>query len=476
MSRSRLAAIVAAFSMLPVVGTTSAQAEEAPTLRLRGGSKTVDAWRDSQTGKVWISPTVMVQADRENFEILVQRPKYDEPIVATWRRPSGDVVLPAGLIRGWRGGAFYGFFRMEVVDGAGRTLASVRRSFCPSGYDRFPATAEASDQAIYPDSGCYGNPFTQGQVWGIEKGWIASPYLSLTAPLPARQSYAVRIWITKPWRDALGLPPQVMSYPMTINEANWGGPGPGKPRPIDDRGPEVVPDGPDGAPSDLDPATLPDLRSLPAWNIGLRREFGRTLVAFNATVWNAGPAPLVVDAFREDGEETMRAYQAFFRDGVRIGTQEVGEMIFHDDPTHYHWHFTDFAEYRLLDADGVHTLTSGKQSFCLAPTDAQDVTVPGANWRPGELGYSRCGGPESVAIRETLPVGWGDTYHQGQFGQAFDVTDLPNGFYQLEVVANPEGNLLEGDLTNGSSRRVFALGGTKDRRTLVVAPYETIRA
>lgn len=471
MRRSLAAALGVAFATsFLTVPTASA---ETPPLRLRGGGTTLEGYREPGSDRVWLSPSVLVQADGEPFELRVRRPALDQPLQTDWVRSSGTVALPDGLIRGWRGAAMYGFFHVTIADRAGRVFTSVRRSFCPAGSDRYPATREASDEAVYPDTGCYGNPFTAGQVWGIEQGWIASPWLSLRPSLPKGHRYTLSISVTQPWRDALGLAEQTVSYPLRLAEPQWWG-GPGGPRVIEDA-PSEAPQPPDAFTDAPDPATLPDLRSLPAWNIGLRKEFGRTLLAFNATVWNAGPAPLVVDGFRDDGEEAMRAYQGFFRDGQRVGSAEAGSMTFHTDPTHNHWHFNDFAEYRLLSDGGAQVLLSGKQSFCLAPTDAQDLTLPGAQWRVGSLGFSRCGGPEAVSIREALPAGWGDTYYQGMAGQAFDVTDLPNGFYEIEVAANPSGNLLEGDTTNGSSRRTVALGGAPGRRTLVVAPVSGIR-
>ena len=78
-----------------------------------------------------------------------------------------------------------------------------------------------------------------------------------------------------------------------------------------------------------------------------------------------------------------------------------------------------------------------KQAFCLAPTDPIDLTVDGAVWRPEEIGFSQCGSETSTWIREVLPAGWGDTYFQGVPGQSFDITDLPNGTYWIEVRANP---------------------------------------
>jgi hypothetical protein len=130
---------------------------------------------------------------------------------------------------------------------------------------------------------------------------------------------------------------------------------------------------PDGAP-------LPDLRSLPAFGMQMRR--GQWL-AFGANVWNAGPSPLVVDGFRRQDEDLMDAFQYFYdTEGNPAGRTEVGTMAWDPRDGHHHWHFKDFARYRLLDADRNAVVRSKKEAFCLANTDAIDYTVPGAELEP----------------------------------------------------------------------------------------------
>jgi hypothetical protein len=80
---------------------------------------------------------------------------------------------------------------------------------------------------------------------------------------------------------------------------------------------------------------------------------------------------------------------------------------------HRHWHFTDFARYRLLNADKSAVVRSSKEAFCLANTDVIDYTVRGANWRPENTDLrTACGELSSLAVREVLDVGSGDTYFQ----------------------------------------------------------------
>jgi hypothetical protein len=73
-----------------------------------------------------------------------------------------------------------------------------------------------------------------------------------------------------------------------------------------------------------------------------------------------------------------------------------------------------------------------------------------------------------------LPAGWGDTYGQFLAGQAFDITDLPNGTYYVKVVANPDGRLIERRSDNNVSFRRVILRGTAGARTVTVPPYRGI--
>ncbi|MFF9148254.1 lysyl oxidase family protein [Streptomyces sp. NPDC055051] len=227
----------------------------------------------------------------------------------------------------------------------------------------------------------------------------------------------------------------------------------------------------------------PDLRSLPAYGItisdgGFEDIPGKDYLAFSANVWNAGPAQLVVDGFRSPGKAKMDAYQYFYdANGKQVGYTPTGTMEWDPRPGHVHWHFTDFASYRLLKADKKEAVRSGKEAFCLANTDAVDYTVKNANWHPFNTDLSTaCGQENSISVREVLDVGSGDTYTQDLPGQSFDITDLPNGTYYIQVLANPAKRLKETDLDNNSALRKVVLGGTPGKRTVTVPAHDLVNA
>ena len=120
-------------------------------------------------------------------------------------------------------------------------------------------------------------------------------------------AYTLRIEIDPEWVDLLSITPSDATVEGTSPSRIAGHVGgrarrPPRPRP---RRPSPSPSTP--IVTEPDPATLPDFFALPAWRIGIKRGY----LTFNATEWNAGPGPMVVDGFRGDAESTMDAYQYF---------------------------------------------------------------------------------------------------------------------------------------------------------------------
>jgi hypothetical protein len=222
-----------------------------------------------------------------------------------------------------------------------------------------------------------------------------------------------------------------------------------------------------------DPRSLPDLIALPAWSISVDNRRGRDILSFNATEWNAGHGALVVEGFRGPDQEFMDAFQYFLVDGEAISRAPIGRLEFHR--AHHHWHFQEFAEYSLLDATKAEVLVSGKQSWCLANTDAIDLSVQNANWDAyaGDL-FTMCGSAGALWIREVLDVGWGDTYSQFSRDQAFDITDLPNGAYYIRTIVNPAASLFESNTTNNREDRLIHLRGRPGARRVIVSPWHGV--
>lgn len=444
------------------------------------------------------------------FEVRARRARYDRPIVATRVLRSGSHVTVEPLFeRVETFDGLTGFFNITVLSESGATVSSWTAPFCPNSWGRVRVSPSASDRPSYPDD-CTAGVWTRGMVWGIDAGWASPVTLGFLPRGLADGTYTAAVTANPAWASALGVDPGEFSQQVafTLSTIVYQGPGPvkrvaGRPSPRHTR---RTPQRPKAA---RVPGAngRPDLVPLPAWDIKFRvPDFGdgggdgggiiippvpspqatgtptgdpqpeqRDILQFAATVWNAGPSPLVVDGFRRPGQEVMDAYQSFYVKGRRVATKRTGSLVYHQE--HQHWHFLDFATHRLLDASGHRVVLGMKEGFCLAPTDAVDLTVPGAGLRPGEIGLgSACGDISALGIREVMPAGWGDTYGAGTQGQEFDVTEVPNGTYYIEVVANPIGSLVERATSNNRSLRRIEIGGTLGARTVTAAPYQGVNA
>jgi hypothetical protein len=485
-----------------LAGAAPATIASAPPLGLVGALSSVIVQRSLPDEPVVLALGVNLVAGDRPLELHVKRKSYQDPIVADQLIGRGarkrTKRLPAELLDGFAG--LKDFIRLTLADDSGQEVADRNQTFCPTG-SSVRARPDAPPTSPYPES-CSTMPFALGTVWGLQAGWaidvLGGEMEGIELPDGA---YTAQVRVNPPHCAFFDIPSHQaeVTIGVTVRTVENGEPTPphdddhthghihahaqrrsmSEPAAMVEPEPAARPAAGAGVPA----GARPDLRALPAWGIDVTDpdetgEDGGQQLAFSANVWNAGPSPLVVDGFRRPGTNLMDAYQYFYnRDGQQVGFVHTGTLEFDEREGHQHWHFTDFARYRLLKADKQEAVRSGKEAFCLAPTDSVDLTVKGANWKPGSTGLSTaCGEVTSLAIRETLDVGWGDTYDQSRPGQAFDLTGLPNGTYYIEITANPDGRLHERSRTNNVSLRKVILGGRPGARTVQVPPHEGIDA
>ncbi|WP_433292271.1 lysyl oxidase family protein [Actinoplanes sp. CA-030573] len=516
--RNRLIARGAAAGVLALtaggVGVAQAAANP-PPLSFVAATQSVTATRYHYGDEVWLDFDLglHVIAGNDPFEIRAKRTGYDKPIAAeqriTKKGSTRTVPLPAGLVPDFNG--LKDFTKFTIADASGATIRQYSTPFCANSWSSARTRPDAPATTPYPTQ-CGGwNPFTLGAVWGIQAGWDSAVQ---TTPVTGEfdlqpGKYQVTAVLNPTYQKLFGVQAAQSTVKIAvtvvdedINKTSLAkikaakaeaAASPGELQADRQGGQQVSEFVPGLRAPGKRPATLkaapksgprPDLRSLPAWGISLAQgqneETGETdgkwYINFGATVWNGGTSPLLVDGFRRSGTELMDAYQYFFdAHGNQVGSQQAGTMQWDDRVGHKHWHFTDFAQYNLLAADKKLAVRSGKEAFCLANTDAVDYTLPNAKWRPDNTDLSTsCGANTVVAVREVLDIGNGDTYSQDRPGQSFEVTDLPNGTYYIQVLANPVKKLAELDTTNNSALREVILGGTPENRTLTVPPVNGI--
>lgn len=512
-----------------VADTTTESAAPRRGLNLVPTGDTAQAY--AYDGFVYIDSPVWLGAYGQGYEFQAKRATASAPVKLTKTVIRGNkrttTQAPAALVDGLNG--FKGGLTVKIATSKGKVLLEETRSLCTGGGERQRIQPTGRTEPLYP-SFCGGNWFTKSTVFGVEEGWAAKldAYFELETK---RTDLVMTTTINGPVADFLGLPAKGRSVTQQVEIVDecevWGCEGIasellGEPAEgfstlaeddplatraenlraqggahgshsessgsehrtnlftLDDQ--EHTGDVPSLGQAGTTPTTkkpakdsLPDLVSVPAWQIGNEvDEAGIDRLTFHAHEWNAGPGPLVVEGYRRGSAEVMDAYQMFYRDGKEVGSTKTGTMEYHEAPEHDHWHFLDFASYELVTPKGKLVTTSGKQSWCLVPTDPVDLSVKGAVWRPEATGLdSACGDRSALWLREVLPAGWGDTYSQYQT-QAFDLTGVRNGTYQIKITVNPNGNLHERTASNNVSYRTIVLGGKPGARTVQVPPYEGV--
>jgi Lysyl oxidase len=166
-----------------------------------------------------------------------------------------------------------------------------------------------------------------------------------------------------------------------------------------------------------------------------------TLLRFNTSTANIGQADLV------------------------IGSPSACLSLFHFSECHQHYHYENFADYRLWTAAGYQVWTALRDEG--APIDsglnAQLLAVAVAN---GELvighkqgfcmvdsyRYDPNASPtrqyESCSSNQGISVGWSDEYGPQLAGQFVQITGLREGDFVLENQVNPIHALPESDYAN----------------------------
>lgn len=491
MGRLRVVGIACIWLALAAIVTPSATGAGFSSLRIFAASNNISVPRYGPDEPVYLDLGMYIASVGGPFQLQVERHDYAKPVQFFQVDPSTGQTRK--LDRNLLADTWYGladFLQTTITDAGHNVVFDETTGWCPNGYSRQRVNDSGPSQPVYPDT-CGAHPLAKGAVWGIEKGWAVDPFSNFSSPTPdiPDGEYDVTISILEPFRALFGISAanasahehftvETIDYPFdarkkhTYNRMqdahNTPGASSSSKAPASSSSVPIMND----PPADL----LPDLVAMPALNFFTDHATDTAVdtLNFGANEWNNGPQPMVIEGFRKPGDDLMDAYQYFYKGNKPVGRAKAGRMEYHSGGGHDHWHFLQFTTYTLVDADGNLVAPSDKQSWCLAPTDAIDMTATNAMWRPENTGLgSSCGGKTSVWIRETIPVGWGDTYYQVS-GQAFNITDVPNGTYYVKVKVNPLGKLHERTTRNDVSLRKVVLGGTPGARTVDAEPYKGI--
>ena len=225
----------------------------------------------------------------------------------------------------------------------------------------------------------------------------------------------------------------------------------------------VVPGG-SSVPAQAD-AQLPNIVPLPASDVRIGRADSGVGLALRFSSWMSNQGNSHFDIVGTPNPNpslpvTAAASQctAWAAPRVCSAREQIGSLEYHN--AHAHWHFQDFARYELRRVtDGGVVAVSDKVSFCMmdsAPTN--NASSRSLDARFGYPLYYGCDlGTQGIS------AGWSDIYSSDLPGQQLSVTGLADGQYDLVIVADPAGLILEtNDSDNSSTRRiVISNGGTK---------------
>lgn len=141
---------------------------------------------------------------------------------------------------------------------------------------------------------------------------------------------------------------------------------------------------------------------------------------------DAGPCELEERCVAGEGQRRVLRFD------VRVPNSGVVDLVlgnpdaggqFEFAACHKHYHFRDFAQYRLLDETGTVVVIGRKQAFCAR--DSARVAK--------DAGFT----PRYDCDQQGIQLGWEDIYDPTLPCQYLDVTGLPSGTYWVEVEVNP---------------------------------------
>ena len=387
--RRRLGAIAVmiaiAFATLSTISAPVAGAAgTAPTIKLVTGAAKVTLKRPAGR-HAYLDIGAYIASIGGPFEIWAARPDYDTPVSVSRIVRDGTAItmdpLPSWVENDWFG--LSRFIHVTVTDAEGTVVLDRYHALCPGTGELARVNDDGPDVPTFPQF-CGGSPFTLGAVWGIDSGWASNVFGygtndSIKGP---DGHYTATVSIAPDYQALFGVTPAdaTVSVDVTVKTTNGGSCLPfcaGLPaRDGGDLGFAGPPSASVPIMTNPDPSIRPDLVALPAWGISIdhQRRSHRDFLDFGATVWNRGPSPMVVEGFRRPGEPIMDGWEYFYAHGVPVGRAPAGDLEYDARPGHQHWHFEQFARYALLGADQMQVVRSEKTGFCLAPTDAIDMT------------------------------------------------------------------------------------------------------
>lgn len=172
------------------------------------------------------------------------------------------------------------------------------------------------------------------------------------------------------------------------------------------------------------------------------------LLRFTTALANQGEGHMEIRGGAVLPNGNQEVYQRLYHDDGTFEDFLAGEFTYH--PGHGHIHFDGYATYNLRerlpdDSVGDIVATGGKVSFCLI--DIADYNGTGPS------NYHSCGQVQGVS------AGWSDVYGRSLSDQWINITGIDDGNYWLEIIIDPDNQLIEGDEDNNVTQIPIVING-----------------
>lgn len=186
----------------------------------------------------------------------------------------------------------------------------------------------------------------------------------------------------------------------------------------------------------------------------------RRCLRFDQSIANFGQGPFELRYGIETLLDTQELRQRIYRSDGTTRDRLADHYEFH--AAHAHFHYKSFGLTRLWvsDIDGgrlgdAPERSGRKNGFCVVDIENQWAGRPESVDEP-QYSDPQCHVPSDVSsgveMVQGISRGWADIYAAHLEGQYVEITGIPDGFYLLETIADPDNTVEE---TNERDNSVF---------------------
>lgn len=197
---------------------------------------------------------------------------------------------------------------------------------------------------------------------------------------------------------------------------------------------------------------LPDLAVLAPFDFVIEASPDKRLLRFSTVIVNVGEGPFQLFGFDPDGVtaigDSLLVEQQIVQSDATFRTRPTTATMAWAADGHDHFHIADLQRIQLQNMNAEALRASAKTGFCFLDSYVYRSSEPSR--------YNKESFVCNVAPNRTVPMGisvqWGDVYRRTIAFQWIDITELPDGDYLIEILADPPidsgGQFLEADESN----------------------------